>query len=76
MRWPRRIYKRRRVWHWLSDAGAPHWLWGLFVDSTWHRCEVCGVRGVGRRKHAAELGGGIARTRHYCSTDHYFARHG
>ena len=68
---PSRIYKRRKVWHWLADAGAPDWLWTRFTRCTWRRCSVCGIRGVGRFKRAASFGGGRP-PRHYCTTDHYY----
>lgn len=73
LRIPGRIYKRRKVWHWLADAGAPDRLWSLFVRSKWRHCATCGRRGVGRDKHACAFGGGLS-ARYYCSTDHYFAR--
>lgn len=73
IRWPSRIYKRRAVWHWLADAGAPEWLWSLFCRSTWRQCATCGPRGIGRFKRAATFGGGES-PRLYCSTAHYYER--
>lgn len=63
--WP----KRRKLWHWLSDYGAPFWLWSRFVRDTWYRCSHCGIRGFGRWKGASSHGGGKP-TRRYCSGDH------
>jgi hypothetical protein len=65
---PSRIYKRRKVWHWLADAGAPEWLWKPFVRSTWRRCATCGIRGVGRWKNGYRGGGGRPPA-HFCSAD-------
>jgi hypothetical protein len=70
MRWPKRIYKRRAPWHWLADAGAPDWLWALFLVATWRRCEWCGLRGVGKWKPSTSYGGGLP-PRHFCSLDHF-----
>jgi hypothetical protein len=56
---------RRAAWHFLSDHGAPTWLWTRLVRSTWRRCSTCGLRGVGRWKQAATFGGGLP-PRHYC----------
>lgn len=68
--WPPR---RRKLWHWLSDHGAPHWLWSRFLRDTWRRCEICGWRGVGHWKPAASYGGGLP-PRHYCTHDCYYER--
>jgi hypothetical protein len=65
MRLPRRIYKRRAVWHWLADAGAPFWLWSCLDGMRWRRCAVCGWRGVGRWKPSSSHGGG-GPSRYYC----------
>lgn len=73
MRLPGRIYKRRAVWHWLADAGAPAWLWELFTRTFWRPCAVCGWRGRAHAKHASSYQGGRP-PRHYCSTEHYYAR--
>jgi hypothetical protein len=66
LRIPRRIYKRRAVWHWLADAGAPEWLWQVFARTMWLPCGTCGWRGRGRHKRAMIAGGGQP-TRHYCA---------
>jgi hypothetical protein len=68
-----RNVRRRRVWHWLADHGAPDWFWSLFTRSKWRRCSTCGLRGVGRWKRAHVFGGGEP-SRHYCSTEHYYER--
>lgn len=73
MRWPRRIYKRRRVWHWLADSGAPDLLWQLFVRDFWQPCATCGWRGRARVKRAGCYGGGEP-SRHYCSSKCYYER--
>lgn len=70
---PSRIYKRRALWHWLADAGAPDWLWVRFVRSTWRRCSTCGWCGFGRWKSAARFGGGQPPA-HYCSSRCYYAK--
>lgn len=68
--WPSRIYKHRKVSHWLADAGAPDWLWMRFCRCTWRRCATCGFRGVGHWKPAARFGGGRP-SAYYCSHDCY-----
>lgn len=65
LHWPERIYKRRKPWHWLADAGAPFWLWSRFCRDTWARCATCGLLGVGRWKPHGVYGGGLP-PRHYC----------
>jgi hypothetical protein len=57
VQWPRRIYKRRSVWHWLADAGAPEWMWCLATRSWWAACSGCGRRM--RFKGYCRGGGGL-----------------
>lgn len=58
---------RRKLWHFLADHGAPHWLWSRFLRDTWRPCSRCGIRRIGRWKGASAHGPGGRPTRHYCT---------